>query len=98
MRRKLQVLWFAGGRIELDLPVVAAVVDGELRSRAKGARRAAPTDGSSASALARPWRRVSYAVLFKAFVRWSSLWSRVRRRRPAAAAGDGGGFFNLLSG
>jgi hypothetical protein len=50
MERKLWVLRQRGGQIELDLPVVAAVVDGELRSKAEGARGTAPANGRLAMA------------------------------------------------
>jgi hypothetical protein len=50
MERKLWVLRQRGGQIELDLPVVAAVVDGELRSKVEGARGVAPANGPLAIA------------------------------------------------
>jgi hypothetical protein len=50
MERKLWVLWRCGGRIKLDLPVAAVVVDGRLGSKAKSAWGAAPADERSAVA------------------------------------------------
>ena len=88
------MLRLLGGWIQLELPTPVVVVDGEIRSSVEGARGAAPTDGCSASASARPWRQASTAVLFKAFVRWGSLRRRVRWRWPAPAlAGDRAGDF-----
>ena len=97
MRRRLRLLRLLGGWIELELGAPAFVVGSEFRSSAEGTRGAAPTDGCSASASARPRRRASTAVLFKAFARWGFLLRRVRWRRPVAAlAGDGAGdFVNL---
>ena len=94
---RLWLLRLLGGWIKLELRAPTFVVGGEFRSSAEGARDAAPTDGCLASASARPRRRASTAVLFKAFARWGFLRRRVRwRQLVAALASDGAGdFVNL---
>jgi len=85
---RLLVLQKLRGWTRLEVPAATVVADGELRSKIKGARGMALTDGLFGDGLISfVGTSGHYTAACKAFVRWSSLQSGRRQLKPANLGG-----------